>query len=173
MNAFKDWATSPSTAVTNDKTLSFESPVLIAALEEWQRHAAGSIPARSSFTARDVRAFVGHLSIFERTGKSDYRIRLMGTRITAVIGEMQGRMLDEALPAEVARRWQLALDRVLGVARPLRIVSRVAFNNLDFLEAEILLAPLRDEAGETRMVFVVAAFRSGVTTKSELAAITG
>jgi len=168
VNAFKDWASSPRTSVAKDGSLAFESPVLKAALEEWNRHAAGAIPKRSSFTAREVRSFVGHLVIFERAGDDGYRIRLMGTRVTAVIGEMQGKTLDEALPEDTVRRWKIALSHVLSALRPVRIVSTVAFNSLDFLEAEILLAPLCDEHGEATMVFTVATFRSGVAVKGAL-----
>lgn len=154
---------SPHSAVVKDNTLTFESEILVAAHAEWTRQAGGKIPPRSAFTARMVRAFVGNLMVFERHEMSGYLVRLMGTRIAGVLGEMQGKTIDEALPSDVARRWTLALNEVLHTCRPGRIVNTVSFDNLDFLEAEVFLAPLLDEEGEPAMVFVVVAFQSGVT----------
>lgn len=163
MSGFKPWATSPHSAAVSDNTLAFVSDILKEAQAEWMRQAGGAIPPRSSFTPRSVRAFVGNLMVFERRARSRYLVRLMGTRIAGVLGEMQGETLDEALPADVARRWTLALDEVLRTHRPARIVSTVSFDNLDFLEAEVFLAPLLDEMKQPTMVFAVVAFRSGVS----------
>jgi hypothetical protein len=160
---FKPWATSSQSVVVRDNTLTFESDVLKEAQVEWTRQAAGRIPQRRNFTPRSVRAFVGNLVIFERHEAADYFVRLMGTRIAGVLGEMQGKALGEALPSDVARRWSLALDEVLRTRTPARIVNTVSFDNLDFLEAEVFLAPLLDERGEPTMVFAVVAFRSGVS----------
>lgn len=162
MSGFKQWATSPHSAAVRDDALAFEADILKEAHAEWTRQAAGKIPPRSSFTPRSVRAFVGNLVVFEWRERSSYFVRLMGTRIAGVLGEMQGKTLDEALPFDVARRWTAALDEVLRTRRPARIVSTVSFDNLDFLEAEVFLAPLLDERGGPTMVLVVVAFRSGV-----------
>ncbi|MBU6297084.1 MAG: PAS domain-containing protein, partial [Alphaproteobacteria bacterium] len=128
----------------------------------WRRQAGAGIPHRSSFTPRAVQPFVGNLTIFERTEPHRYRVRLMGTRVAGIIGDMQGKFVHEALPRDTARRWTIALDQVLFALRPARFVNTVAFNNLDYLEAEILLAPLLDEHDRPSMVYVVTAFRSGV-----------
>ncbi len=153
---------SPHSAVIKDDALAFESDILKEAQAEWMRQAAGTIPPRSAFTPRSVRAFVGNLVIFERRARSSHFVRLMGTRIAGVLGEMQGKSLNEALPSDVARRWTLALDEVLRTGRQARIVNTVSFDNLDFLEAEVFLAPLLDEKGDPTMVFAVVTFRSGV-----------
>lgn len=154
---------SPHSAVVRDNTLAFESDILKQAQAEWTRQAAGAIPPRSSFTPRSVRAFVGNLVVFERRVPSRYFVRLMGTRAAGVLGEMQGKAIDEALPPDVAQRWALALDEVLRTYRPARIINTVSFDNLDFLEAEVFLAPLLDENKLPTMVFAVVAFRSGVS----------
>jgi len=153
------WSESLKSSHIKDETLAIESQVLKDALAEWSRH--GSIPARSQLTARASKAFLGHLMIFERQGAT-FRIRLMGTRIAAVLGEMQGQTVDEALPAEVAARWNAAINDVLDGGKPQRIAKTVAFKDLHFLNAEIFLAPLLDGEGKPNMVFAVAAFRSGV-----------
>jgi hypothetical protein len=92
----------------------------------------------------------------------------MGTRISAVLGEMQGKMLEDALPREVAQRWAIVLSEVVKTVKPLRVVKTVAFNDLHYLQAELFLAPLLDAAGQLTMVFVVAAFRSGVAPSRKL-----
>ncbi|GAA0562517.1 PAS domain-containing protein [Rhizomicrobium electricum] len=154
-----DWLESLNSAYTKDETLAFESPILKEACAAWSR--VGGIPPRSAFTPRSSKAFLGNLIIFERKGGS-FLIRLMGTRISTVLGEMQGKTVDDALPPEVAKRWKIVLSEILDRAKPVRVVKRVAFNDLHYLEAELFLAPLLDAEGQPTMLFVVAAFRSGV-----------
>jgi len=163
---YGEWATSPS-ELTKDTTLAFKAQLLKDAHEEWMRQAAGSIPARHQFTPRSVKGFVGNLMIFERH-TDGYYIRLMGTRIAGVLGEMQGKSVTEAVPPEVARNWARAFDAVLATPTPQRIVRTVNFDDSHYLEAEIFLAPLRDDHGALTMVFAVVAFRSGVTPSHKL-----
>jgi Uncharacterized protein conserved in bacteria len=164
---FENWATSPR-AITIDDTLAFESPIPREACETWRAAAGGAIPTRSRFSARAVKNFVGNLVIFERQGE-DVLIRLMGTRVSAVIGEMQGKCLRDALPPEAALRWLQVLDSVLAAKRPTRIVTTVNFNNLQYLEAEIFLAPLADEDDRVTMIFSAVVFRSGVAKSPSVA----
>jgi hypothetical protein len=159
---FSEWATSPRSAAVMDDTLSFESQILKDALQEWSKRAANSIPHRSNFSARDVKTFVGNLAIFERIENVGYRIRLLGTQVTNVLGEMQGQLIDDALPRDTAKRWKMVLDNTLSSVRPCRIISTVAFNHLEFLEAEIFMAPLLDDQHRPTMVLAVATFRSGL-----------
>ncbi len=147
---------------TWDKTLAFEAPLLKEACETWTAAAAGAIPPRSRITARVAKTFVGNLMIFERQGSGDYLIRLMGSRVSSVLGEMQGKAVGAALPPGAAARWCQALNDLLASQKPLRIVTVLNFNNMQFLEAEILLAPLCDDSGQETMVFCVVVFRSGV-----------
>lgn len=161
MIEFENWASSPR-AITLDESLSFEAPLLKEAYETWATVAAGAIPPRSAFSARLVKTFVGNLLIFERLDADDYLIRLMGTRVSNVLGEMQGTTFRQSLPADAAERWKLALDAVLKGRKPLRIVTLVNINDLQFLEAEIFLGPLSDDSGQETMVFTVVVFRSGV-----------
>lgn len=162
MIGFENWATSPRSVVEMDPALAFETPLLTEALAVWSAQAGDDVPPRSVFTARTAKGFLGNLVIFERQGTTGYFIRLMGTRVTCVIGEMQGKQVGKAVPPAVAQRWTEVLDGVLASLRPLRVVSRVGFSNLDFLQAEILLAPLRDGDGKPTMVFAVVTFRAGV-----------
>jgi hypothetical protein len=165
VSAISDWSESLNSSYTKDDSLAFESPILLAAYEAWASF--GTIPPRSAFTPRSAKAFVGNLIIFERQADT-YLVRLMGTRISAVLGEMQGKILAEAVPGEVALRWKSVLDLVLAEMKPTRLVKTVAFNDLHYLEAELCLAPLLDAQGHPTMVLAVAAFRSGVAPKSKL-----
>lgn len=162
-----DWSDSTNTqsSYVRDDTLAFESAVLKEAFAAWS--AAGPIPARRQFTPRSSKAFLGNLIIFEQHDAT-YLIRLMGTRISSVLGEMQGKLIDEAVPPDVASRWKAVLNDVLTCRKPQRAVKTVAFNDLHYLEAEIFLAPLLDAGGELTMVFAAAAFRSGVAESRKL-----
>jgi hypothetical protein len=154
-----DWSESLNSDHIKDETLAFESPILKDAYAAWS--AAGAIPKRSAFTPRTAKTFLGNLIIFERKGGS-FLVRLMGTRISAVLGEMQGKLIEEAIPPEVAERWTAILSEVLSASKPMRVVKTVSFSDLHYLGAELLLAPLLDADGQPTMVFAVAAFRSGV-----------
>ena len=167
---FNDWAKARTWESECDPTLTFEAPLLREALSAWRRLAGDApIPTRRSLTPRALKPLIGQITIFERLEDSaGYRIRLMGTRITEVLGEMQGKTLDEALPPDAAMRWRTALDNTLGERCPLRFLSRVAFNNLDFLQAELLLAPLLDDAGALTMAFAVTIFHTGSVQESKL-----
>jgi hypothetical protein len=170
---FSGWAKSQRSVAERDDTLAFESQILKDACQEWSRAAEGGIPRRSAFTPRSVRRFVGHMAIFERADDGHWLIRLMGTAITGVLGEMQGKTIDDALPADVAGRWTQALIDVLQTGQPTRIVNTLNFSNLDYLEAEIFLAPLLDDSGAARMIFTAVAFRSGVAPRGAVDEIVG
>lgn len=171
MAEFDNWATSPRASIF-DNSLTFDSPILKEACETWHALAENTVPPRSRFSARAVKNFVGHLVIFERQAE-DILIRLMGTRISAVIGEMQGKTLTQVLLAEVATRWTNAIDAVITAKKPIRVVTTTNFNDLNFLEAEIFMAPLCDEHGITTMVFAAVVFRSGVTRSSSVSDLVG
>jgi hypothetical protein len=166
VSAYRNWTTSPSELI-KDETLAFESQLLRDAHQEWMRQAAGHIPARHQFTPRSVKAFAANLMIFERRADT-YFIRLMGTRVADVLGEMQGKSVAHAVPPEVAQSWTRSFDAVIASAAPLRIVKTVSVNDLHHLEAEIFLAPLLDVHGALTMVFSVITFRCGVAPSQEL-----
>jgi hypothetical protein len=171
MLKYSDWTNTRQLGAICDPTLDFESRILQSALAAWRGEAGSEgIPARSSLTARVLKHILGNVTIFERLEEtpSRYRVRLMGTRITAVLGDMQGKTLDEVLQADALARWIAVLDATLTDQRPLRFLSHVAFKELDFLQGEILLAPLLDERGQPSMVFAATVFKSGVALGSEL-----
>ena len=148
-------------AVTRDPSLAFDAELLDEALEVWRAQSGpAGVPQRSALSARTLKPFLPNLVIVERQDDGRYRIRLMGSRISLMIGEMQGHMLEECLPPDAVKRWTDAFDSVLSELRPVRYVSSVTVLDLDFLRAEILLAPLLDGAQRPVMVLAVATFRS-------------
>lgn len=167
MTTFENWATSPR-AITWDESLSFEADLLSEACRVWMTAAGDSTPPRASITARLVKRFVGNFIIFERQATGTFVVRLMGTRVSTVLGEMQGKTFAEALPPDADQRWTSVLNRVLAGRKPLRVVTMVNLNGMQFLEAEILLAPLCDDRGVDTMVFTVVVFRSGVAKSNAL-----
>lgn len=165
------WATSPR-AIMRDEHLGFEAPVLKVACDTWLAVAQGGIPARKQFTARTVKPFVSNVVIFERRD-TDYFIRLMGTRVTTTLGEMQGKTLREALPEDAVLRWATELDHVLEIHKPMRVVTKVQLNHLHFLDAELFMGPMNDEAGQECMVLAAAVFSSGLRPAPSIADIIG
>jgi hypothetical protein len=163
VDAFKKWQRMRRWEASCDPSLAFESKFLIEGLEAWRR-AAGDAPAprRKEMTARALKAFIGHVMIFEKS-TDRWLIRLMGTRLTGVLGEMQGKFVDEMVGGRAGRRWKAALDATMAGMRPLRFLSQVAFRDLDYLKAEVLLAPLLDDSGRPVMAFCVIAFKVGVS----------
>ena len=161
MIAYDYWQEQPWD-VKRDPSLAFNDDILKQALGVWCAGAcSGAIPPRSALTARAMKPFLGNVVIVERQGDGHYRVRLMGTKITQVIGEMQGMLLEEVLPPDAVARWRTAFDMVLAELRPMRFVSHVIVSDLSHLQAENLLAPLLDEAGRPAMVLCVTTFKSG------------
>lgn len=160
--SFNDWAEARAWDSLCDPELRFEAQTLVDALALWRRHAGDDIPRRSALTARELKPVIGNVAIFERVGRypSRYRVRLMGTRVSQVLGEMQGRALEDVLSPEAVLRWSAAFDETLKSGRALRFVSKVQIRDLDFLESELLLAPLLDDLGDAGLVFTVAVFHA-------------
>jgi hypothetical protein len=160
-----DWLKGLDSPPVLDASLSFESQVLKDAFAEWSRHTP--LPSRADFTPRNAKSFLGNMVIFEQQDAT-FRIRLMGTRITTVLGEMQGKVLEEALPADVAARWKAVLIRTLETQTPVRVLKQVGFKDLHFLRAEILVAPLRDSENHPTMLLTVATFQFGISNNRKL-----
>ncbi|MDE2184146.1 MAG: PAS domain-containing protein [Alphaproteobacteria bacterium] len=128
---------------------------LIDLLAVWQGLAQGAIPPRRAFTARALKPFLRDIAIFEQVARQPprYRARLVGTGLAAITGDLQGAIIDEKLPPDITARWHASLDAVLRAGAPLRFtVANVAFGGLSHLQAELLAAPMTDDAGAATMV---------------------
>jgi hypothetical protein len=147
-------------ALVCDPSLAFEAPSLTAFLDLWRAmsSAVSGVPPRRMMTARVLKNYLTDLLLVERVDEASgrrYRVRLVGTRISAITGDVTGKFFDEFVPAYLIPRWDGVSDRVLADGKPLRFEGRVLMNNQTNLMAEYISAPLADETGKATMVLTV------------------
>jgi hypothetical protein len=122
----------------------------------WRERLAGrAMPLRSDIPARALKRNLKRIMLFERLETPEghrYRIRLMGTSLVLVWGDLTGQFVDVAVPPQLAPRWHAFLDLMLQIRQPMRFVARVDFQAKSYLVAEIAAVPLADEAGNPTMV---------------------
>lgn len=143
-----------------DPTLACEAPALRNFLELWEALSkiAGGVPPRRAMTARVLKNYLTDLLLVERVETGDglrFRVRIVGTRISSVTGDVTGKFINEFVPPELLPRWTGVSERVLGGGRPLRFKGRVLLNDKTNLMAEYVSAPLADEQGQATMVLTV------------------
>jgi hypothetical protein len=138
---------------------------LVDMLAIWRRFAAqASVPMRRDLTPRILRAHLSDVAIYERSQDgARYRIRVMGTRMASVLGDLSGRYVDEAVPARFLKRWHAAPDAVLAAGAPLRFVSRTETVGKPFITGEYLMLPLIGDTGSMDTVLSCAAYGPTVT----------
>ncbi|HTK79855.1 MAG TPA: PAS domain-containing protein [Rhizomicrobium sp.] len=144
-----------------DESLAFARLELRSLLNVWRGFAVGErIPSCKDFTPRTLKSLLRSVAVFERVtnGKVRYRVKLMGTAFTDVMGEQSGKYLDEAMPKEFLPRWSAALDAVLEAGMPLRFVAKSDAGKKSYLVGEFLGAPLLTDAGSPTMVLAAAHF---------------
>lgn len=138
-----------------DTQLNFRHPDLSQVFAVWRTQAGNRLmPARRDMTAARLKPFLSRIAVIERV-KDDpvrWRWRLLGTRVTQIIGERTGKYLDEDAPPRQVARWVASAEMVLGIARPLRFVGRVLVLNKEYLFSELLFMPLSDDSGEPRFM---------------------
>jgi hypothetical protein len=139
-----------------DPELNFDRPALGNFIKLWQaKRGNRPMPARSDFSARDLKANLSRVILFETAPGTRYRVRLMGSALTQVWGDLTGRFVDEAVPPHLLPRWIGFLEGVLALRRPLRLKAQVAFMEKTYLVAEFAAVPLCDDAGHPTMVMCV------------------
>lgn len=98
--------------------------------------------------------YVGLVDVVPGSGsRADYRIRLAGSHVECVFGQITGRSLQRFLPPDIDARWRHAFDLTIEAAAPLRFTGRVSFEHRTWLESETLLAPLVSAQGRMDMLF--------------------
>ena len=144
-----------------DPTLAFRRPELAAMGALW-RKMAGDAPAprRGDMSLRALKDHLANVVIYERLDEDTrcYRVRLMGTQFAQVMGDLTGKLIDEAIPPEFLPRWHAALDAVLDGGVPLRFVSRSDTANKSFLVGEFFEAPLLADNGTMNLVIAAGIF---------------
>ncbi len=141
-----------------DNTLAFRRPELAGLLALWREQTGGgAAPYRHRMTPQLLKSHLPHVAIYERVqpvdGARRYRVRLMGTKFSAVMGDFTGKFIDEVVPAPYHARWHAALDAVLEAGAPLRFLSRSDTCGKTYLYGEYLEAPLLGADGAMNMIF--------------------
>jgi hypothetical protein len=138
-----------------DPTLAFSDPVYEQFLSLWQSKAGTrAMPAKSEITPRDLKDFLRDIVVCHRVAEnpSHYVWRLIGTKAAEVTGHNTGKTLEESLPSEHLSRWIECGDLILDGGQPLRFLGRVHLNGREYLDAENLLVPLANDAGQPTFV---------------------
>lgn len=146
-----------------DNTLAFRRPELAAMLALWREQTKdGAAPYRHCMTPQLLKSHLPHIAIYERIqpaqGERRYRVRLMGTKFSQVMGDFTGKFVDEAVPREYLSRWYAALDASLDAGVPLRFLSRSDTSGKPFLYGEYLQAPLLSGDGAMNMLFAASIY---------------
>jgi len=167
--SFNDWAEEQDWPARCDPDLNFESPALKDILNIWREQAGqNAIPHRSKMTARVLKSHLRNISILERVAEDRCLVRLLGTRLAQVLGEMQGKFLNEVIAPQVVPHWHARLEVTLAEGRPMRFVSRVDMKKLYFLRSETFWAPLANDSGPPNIVLMAAnlTFNSSISAES-------
>jgi hypothetical protein len=144
-----------------DNTLAFRRPELAVVLSLWRTMATdAAAPYRHQMTPNLLKGHLPHVAIYERVqpahGERRYRVRLMGTQFSAVMGDFTGKFIDEVVPPQFHARWHAALDAVLDAGAPLRFLSRSDTSGKTFLYGEFFEAPLLAADGSMSMILAAA-----------------
>jgi hypothetical protein len=134
--------------ITVDETLSFVKPELAILFDVWRAKADGmkALPRREDLDIRLLKPFLRHVSVLERVGDapgcSSYRVRLQGSFLVEHFGDQTGKLMEEAVPGELAARWAAVYDAILDARRPLRVRGTYEQEPMDYLVGESLNVPL-------------------------------
>lgn len=142
-----------------DWDLAFSQPAARQALAYWRAlcgHRA--MPMRQELAPKDMRPFLPFVNLVDvvadpENAGFDYCVRLEGQHARDVHGHVGRRRISEALPEESRQRWHYCFETVRRAARPARFASRI--NGKQWLDAELLVAPLADETGTIVSLFCV------------------
>lgn len=146
-----------------DPSLAFNHPDLAKLLDLWRSEAgADGVPHRRVMSPRLLKSFLRDIAIYERLTEEDgrrrYRVRLMGTAFAQILGDLTGKLVDEAVPAEFVPRWHAALDVTLAEGTALRFLGREDTNQMTFLTGEFFSAPLLADDGRKSLVLSAARY---------------
>ncbi len=138
-----------------DPTLAFSDPVYEHFLSLWRsKTGTRPMPAKSELSPRDLKDFLPSIIVVQRTAEnpSVYIGRLIGSKVTEVVGNQTGKTFGESAPPELSARWIECMDLVLNGGRPLRFLGRVHLKGREYLDAENFFVPLADDQGHPAFV---------------------
>src|ERR1043166_703477 len=86
-----------------DPSLSFELPYYNEVIGLWRSKIGEfAIPKRSDISARDLKPFLAHIVLLERVKEnpSQYRWKIIGTKVAQVLGEHTGKLFEDSIAPE-------------------------------------------------------------------------
>ena len=140
-----------------DKTATFSRSATIQAFEYWRaRKGDRDMPSRADISPSALRGVLPNIALVDVPAAGSrptaYTVRLAGDAIHQVFGPLTGKPIDEFLPPEILERWVTCFEAARTSAAPVRVSSRIAYQNKTWLQSEVLLAPLGQD-GHVFMLF--------------------
>jgi hypothetical protein len=145
--------------ITVDWGLAFSQPATNKALSYWRSLCgARKMPERGELSPQAMRAFLTYVNLVDVvagpvSGSFEYRVSLQGQHARGLHGHVAHRKLVEALPRQAEQRWRYCFETVRQAARPARFRSLI--NGKQWLEGELLVAPLGNEKNGIESLFCV------------------
>lgn len=137
-------------AIIVDETLNFAHPLLREARDYWKASCGGrGMPRRADFDPLSIHSMLPHAwlaDVMRKEGAElDFYIRVAGYHIENVFGSLSRKLISETLPPDSAERWRYTLGATVKACKPLRFISRIVFQQKDYLIAESFIVPLSDD----------------------------
>jgi hypothetical protein len=145
-----------------DTNFVFDHPGLKILHDVWQERATGGIvPFRKDFNLRCLKDVASNILIVERhsgIGATFHRVRLAGSNISEIFGDMNGRVMSEIIAPKFVERWNFCVDVVLEYRRPLHLKGNFEVPQASYLGGEVFIAPMRNAAGQVNMTLAAIYF---------------
>jgi hypothetical protein len=142
-----------------DVTLAFERPELVQAVSVWRDSAAGrDMPLRRDMNAHTLKPFLPNVvivDVVDGDAARRYQIRLIGTTVSRVLGDLTGKFLDEAVVSPYRERWCAAVDTAVNAGCPIRLSGRLEYGGQDYIAMDIMLAPIGERDDRPEAVLAV------------------
>jgi hypothetical protein len=140
--------------------MKFESEPLQEAFDYWNTVRGERImPTRGELLPREMRRFISHVGLIEpvsdKDGVTDYFVRLAGSDVEEIFGPRTGRPLGEGVPPEIVARWRIGYDMVQRSAKPVKATAGVAYKGKNWIQVEVLVAPLGEDSTPSSFFLVV------------------
>lgn len=148
-----------------DWALGFTRQPNVLAHAYWSACCDGrKMPLRADLDPVAMRKFTSHVGLVEIHSADrrtvDYFIRRAGSHWEEVYGHMTGKLLHEFLPEEIEQTWREAFDAVRCRAAPVRLNAQVDFETKNWLEIEMLIAPLGEGDAVTMLLTCFVAWKT-------------
>lgn len=142
-----------------DAGLAFDAASLLNAHCVWCEKANGrAMPSREDMSPRALKAFLTEVALHDVVYEEDrtrFRSRVTGTKLAQTHGSGRGQFIDEVVASPFRERWTAMLMLALDVGGPVRVTSPIEYQKRDYLQAEILCAPLGQIGSPPDAIFIV------------------